>query len=141
MCTLTHEGREGEASTGSAAPSKDLPIGREKRARGLKSFEKSPVNQARKIVERSITEQCRVINNRPVMLTTSKQIAAYPRITSPRGVLSCHDEAGFIPRSPVPNIILGLSLPSVTAYTIPTPPPLTCQVRDAVPVIRWRETP
>lgn len=53
------------------------------------------------------------------------------RITSPRGVLSCCDEPGSIPRSLVPNIIHHLSRPSVMAYTTPTPP-LTCQVRDAV---------
>jgi len=68
------------------------------------------------------------------MLTTSKQIAAYPGLRLPKGYLVATANRGFIPRSPVPNIILGLSLPSVMAYTVPAPP-LTCQVRDAVPVI------
>lgn len=59
-------------------------------------------------------------------------------ITAPRGVLRYHSEPGSIPRSLVPNIIHCLSLPFAIAYATPTPP-LTCQVRDAVPVIRWRE--
>lgn len=47
-------------------------------------------------------------------------------------------EPGSIPRSLVPNIIHRLSFPFAMAYAAPTPP-LTCQVRDDVPVIRWRE--
>ncbi|KYM99864.1 hypothetical protein ALC62_09484 [Cyphomyrmex costatus] len=73
----------------------------------------------------------------PVMLTTSKQIMAYPGLRLPKGYLVA-TRPGSIPRSLVPNIIHRLSLPSAMAYATRTPP-LTCQVRDAVPVIRWRE--
>lgn len=56
------------------------------------------------------------------MLTTSKQIVAYPGLRLPKGYLVATTNPGSIPRSLVPNIIHRLSLPSaIWLITTPTP--------------------
>lgn len=120
-------------STESVKPSKDLSADSE---RGWKVSRNRPSIRRGRIVEDPLPNNVRWLAN--VSDANDKQTNhGLSRITSPQGILSCYDR-GSIPRSLVPNIIHRLSLPSAMAYATRTPP-LTCQVRDAVPVIRWRE--
>lgn len=124
-----------KVSTESVEPSKDFRRPIASKLERIREIGRQ--SNARKIVEDPLPNNVRWLAN--ASDANDKQTnRGLSWITAPRGVLRYRSEPGSIPRSLVPNIIHCLSLRFAMAYATPTPP-LTCQVRDAVPVIRWRE--